>query len=81
MDHKKIRRVFAYALLAFLLILYVAMVVTFITKGFEAGLGLFAYNVFFTIIVYFFLMWQRRMEERARQLSGESTQEDEESDN
>ncbi len=72
MKQNKYRKLFTYALLAFLIIIFLMTIYAFIFKGFEAGMSMFAYNVFLSIIVYFFLMWQRRMEEKAASLSGDS---------
>lgn len=72
MKQNRFRKLFTYALLAFLIIIFLMTIYAFIFKGFEAGMSMFAYNVFLSIIVYFFLMWQRRMEEKASSLSGDS---------
>ncbi len=76
MDKNKVRKIFVYLLLAFLIFLYVYTLLVFVFGSFEAGLSLFAYNVVFSVIVYFLLQWQRRLGKTAAKMSEEPKPED-----
>jgi len=76
MDKHKARRIFAYVLLVFLILLYIGDMLVFLFGSFTSGLYLMAYNVFLTVIVYFLLQWQKRMEDAAKTLSREPNSDD-----
>ena len=71
MNKQKARKIFVYVLLGFLIFLYIFTLLVFVFGSFEAGLSLLAYNAFMSVIVYFLLQWQRRMEDTAKKISGE----------
>ena len=65
MNKSKIRQIIAYALLLFLAIMFIATIIAFIFYGFEAGIAMFAYNAVFSVLIFFFLTWQKRSQAKS----------------
>ena len=66
MDKNKIRKVSIYILLAFVVFLYLFTIVVFLFGDAETGIVVFAYSTLITVIVYFLIHWQRRIQENAQ---------------
>jgi c-di-AMP phosphodiesterase-like protein len=62
MNKQKARKLFVYLLLAFVLFLYVFSIIVFLFGDPATAIYVFAYSTFFTIIVYFLIILQRRVE-------------------
>jgi len=65
MNKHKIRKVFVRILLAFVIFLYIFSIIVFIFGSPQAGIYVFAYSTFFTVIVYFLNLFQKRLENYA----------------
>jgi len=63
MNKKKIRKILVYCLLAFVLFLYIFTIFVFLFGEKEAALAVFAYSSFFTVVVYFLAIYQKRLSE------------------
>lgn len=61
MNKKKIRQILVYCLLAFVVFLYVFSIGVFLFGDKEAALAVFAYSTFFTVVVYFLALYQKRL--------------------
>ena len=65
MDKNKIRKIFIYILLAFVIFLYIFSIAVFLFADVESGVVVFAYSTLITVIVYFLIHWQRRIQQNA----------------
>jgi c-di-AMP phosphodiesterase-like protein len=61
MNKKKMRQRLTYVLLGFVLFLYVFSIGVFIFGEPKAAIAVFAYNTFFTVVVYFLALYQKRL--------------------
>lgn len=61
MNKKKLRQISIYLLLGFVIFLYILTILVFLFGNTEAAIGTFAYSTFFTVIVYFLIILQKRM--------------------
>lgn len=52
-------------MLAFVIFLYLLTIVVFIFSDLETGIVVFAYSTFVTVIVYFLIHWQKRIQDSA----------------
>lgn len=79
MDKNKARKIFVYIMLAFVIFLYLFTIVVFLFGDPETGVVVFAYSTFITVIVYFLIHWQRRIQLSAELAAKELENQDDQS--
>jgi len=52
-------------MLVFVIFLYFFTIIAFLFSGPETGIIVFAYSTFVTVIIYFLIHWQRRIQQNA----------------
>jgi 4-hydroxybenzoate polyprenyltransferase len=66
MDKSKSRRIFVRFLLAFVLFIYILSVAVALFGNSNLAILLLAYNTFFSVVLYFLMKMQKRLDDNAK---------------